>query len=106
MRVAAYSVGVLVAAWSLSLTAVTAAADPVVPLPPMTSTSGGPVIGGGTNAGISAQLTALHNPNVQEVDGSNAAQIITAAAGVANPQLAAPFGLLKRALACQNGGSG
>ena len=105
MRSAAHSVGVFAAACGLSLTSVTAAADPAVTLPPMTSTSGGPVIGGGTNAGISAQLTGLNNPNVQEADGSDAAKFITAAAGVANPQLAAPFGLLKRALACQSGGS-
>ena len=83
----------------------TAAADPAATLPPMTSTGGGSIIGGGNNAGISAQLTALSNPNVAEVDGSDAAQFITAAASVANPQLAAPFGLLKRALACQSGGN-
>jgi hypothetical protein len=72
----------------------------------MTSGGGGPIIGGGSNAGISQQLTSLGNPNVQEVDGSDAAQFITAAAAVSNPQLAAPFGLLRRALACQNNNAG
>src|SRR5271163_4137531 len=83
-----------------------AVADPTVTLPPMTSTGGGPIIGGGSNAAISQQLTSLGNPNVQEVDGSDAAQFITAAAAVANPQLAAPFALLRRALACQNNKAG
>ena len=43
---------------------------------------------------------------MQEADGSDAAQFITAAAGVANPELAAPFGLLKRALTCQTNNAG
>jgi hypothetical protein len=84
----------------------TAVADPTVTLPPMTSTGGGSIIGGGSNAPISQQLTSLGNPNVQEVDGSDAAQFITAAAAVANPQLAAPFALLRRVLACQNNNAG
>jgi hypothetical protein len=84
----------------------TATSDPSVTLPPMTSSGGGAIIGGGTNAGISQQLTSLGNPNVQEVDGSDAAQFITAAAAVANPQLAAPFGALRRALACQTNNAG
>jgi hypothetical protein len=84
----------------------TAVADPTVTLPPMTSTGGGSIIGGGSNAAISQQLTSLGNPNVQEVDGSDAAQFITAAAAVANPQLAAPFALLRRVLACQNTNAG
>ena len=99
-----------VAAWCLVLGAVvgmpTAVADPTVTLPPMTSTGGGSIIGGGSNAAISQQLTSLGNPNVQEVDGSDAAQFITAAAAVANPQLAAPFALLRRVLACQNNNAG
>ncbi|HKI42203.1 MAG: hypothetical protein P4L48_02890 [Mycobacterium sp.] len=105
MRPVAYRVGVLAAGCGLSLCAPLAAADPVT-LPPMTATGGGPIIGGGNNAGIAQQLTGLGNPNVQEVDGSDAAQFITAAAGAASPQLAAPFGLLKRALACQTNNSG
>jgi hypothetical protein len=104
----AFRIGVGIAACGLSLAAgmPTADADPSVTLPPMTSGGGGPIIGGGNNAGISQQLTGLGNPNVQEVDGSDAAQFITAAAAVANPQLAAPFGLLRRGLACQNSNAG
>lgn len=83
-----------------------ATADPSVTLPPMTSGGGGAIIGGGNNAGISQQLTSLGNPNVQEVDGSDAAAFITAAAAVANAQLAAPFGALRRALACQTNNAG
>jgi hypothetical protein len=99
-----------IAACALSLSALVgtpaATADPSVTLPPMTSSGGGPIIGGGNNAGISQQLTSLGNPNVQEVDGSDAAQFIAAAAAVANPQLAAPFGVLRRGLACQNNNAG
>jgi hypothetical protein len=110
MGVIAHRTGMSVAACCLFLGAVvgipTAVADPTVTLPPMTSTSGGSIIGGGSNAAISQQLTSLGNPNVQEVDGSDAAQFITAAAAVANPQLAAPFALLRRVLACQNNNAG
>ncbi|OBF53159.1 hypothetical protein A5756_16985 [Mycobacterium sp. 852002-53434_SCH5985345] len=84
----------------------TAGADPTVALPPMTSSGGGPIIGGGSNAGIAQQLFSFGTPNVQEVDGSDAAQFITAAAGSANPQLAAPFSLMRRALACQTNNAG
>ncbi|OBH13640.1 hypothetical protein [Mycobacterium sp. E3247] len=83
-----------------------AGADPTAGLPPMTSTGGGPIIGGGSNAGIAAQLFSFGTPNVQEVDGSDAAQFITAAAGSANQQLAAPFSLMRRALACQTNNAG
>jgi hypothetical protein len=75
----------------------------------MASGGGGPIIGGGNGeirAGISQQLTSLGNPNVQEVDGSDAAQFINAAAAVGDPRLAAPFGLLRRALACQTNDKG
>lgn len=110
MRVTAHRIRGAVAALALAAVAgmPTAGADPVT-LPPMTPTGGGPIIGGGNNAGnagISQQLTGLGNPNVQEVDGSDAAQFITAAAAASNPQLAAPFGLLRRALACQNNNAG
>jgi hypothetical protein len=105
MRSVAYRIGVFIAAGGLYLCAPAATADPVT-LPPMTSGGGGPIIGGGSNAGISQQLTSLGNPNVQEVDGSDAAQFITTAAALSNPQLAAPFGLLRRALACQNNNAG
>jgi hypothetical protein len=83
-----------------------AVADPAATLPPMTSTKAGPIIGGGAGGSIAQQLTSLNNPDVQEVDGSDAAGFITAAASVANPQLAAPFALLRRALACQNNNAG
>ena len=106
MRSVTYRVGVVIAACGLALCAPVATADPTVTLPPLTSGGGGPIIGGGNNAGISQQLTGLGNPNVQEVDGSDAAQFITAAAAVSNSQLAAPFGLLRRALACQTNNAG
>jgi hypothetical protein len=90
----------------VSAVAPTAFADPAT-LPPMTSTNAGPIIGGGGSAaGVSAQLTGLANPDVQEVDGSDAAQFITAAAASASPQLAAPFTLLRRALTCQTNNAG
>ena len=98
----------LAAAW-LCLCAVTgiptAAADPVT-LPPLTSGGGGPIIGGGSNAAVAQQLFSFGSSNVQEVDGSDAAGFITAAAAVANPQLAAPFSPLRRALGCQNNNAG
>jgi hypothetical protein len=106
MRSVTCRVGVVIAACGLALCAPVATADPTVTLPPLTSGGGGPIIGGGNNAGISQQLTGLGNPNVQEVDGSDAAQFIAAAAAVSNPQLAAPFGLLRRALACQTNSAG
>ena len=83
-------------------------ADPPATLPPMTSTGAGPVIGGGGAGGIAQQLFTFGTPNVQEVDGSDAAQFINAAAAVSNQQLSAPFSLLRRGLACQtnNAGSG
>jgi hypothetical protein len=104
MKSVARRIGVLLAACGL-LCAPAASADPVT-LPAMTSGGGGAIIGGGNNSGISQQLTGLGNPNVQEVDGPDAAQFINAAAAVSNPQLAAPFGLLKRALACQTNNAG
>ncbi|VAZ88846.1 hypothetical protein [Mycobacterium pseudokansasii] len=102
---------VAVAVCGLSLGALTVApkavAEPTVTLPPMTSTGSGPMIAGpGAAPGLSQQLTGLNNPNVQEVDGSDAAQFIIAAASVTDPQLAAPFVLLHRALACQGNGAG
>ena len=110
MRATAYRIRGVVAALVLGAAAgmPTAGADPVT-LPPMTSGGGGPIIGGGSAAqqGISAQLFSFGNPSVvQEVDGSAAAQFITAAASVSNQQLAAPFSLLRRALACQTNGAG
>lgn len=83
-----------------------AGADPGSALPPMTAGGGGPIIGGGSNAGIAQQLFSFGTPNVQEVDGSDAAQFITAAAASSNPQLAAPFSLMRRVLACQTNNAG
>lgn len=82
----------------------TAAADNG--LPPMTSTNAGPIIGAGASAPMSQQLIGLGNPNVQEVDGNDAAQFINAAAGISNTTLAAPFQLLKRGLLCQTNNAG
>lgn len=76
-------------------------------LPPMTPTNGGPIIGGGGNASqMMQQLKSLNDPNVQEVDGPDAAQFISAAAGLANRDLSAPFMALQRALACQQNNAG
>lgn len=104
----ALRIGAAIAACVLSLSAAAGipAATADVTLPAMTSGGGGAIIGSGNNAGIAQQLTSLGNPNVQEVDGSDAAQFITAAAAVSNAQLAAPFGLLRRALACQTNNAG
>lgn len=82
-----------------------AGADPAA-LPPITSSGAGPIIGGGSNAGIAQQLFSFGTPNVQEVDGSDAAQFITAAAASPNSQLAAPFSLMRRALVCQTNNAG
>lgn len=86
-----------------------AGADPAAALPAMTSSGSGPIIGGGSTAGqgISQQLFSFGKPDVvQEVDGSDAAQFINAAAGAANQQLAGPFSLLRRALTCQTNNAG
>ena len=82
-----------------------ATADTVT-LPPMTSSGGGPIVGGGSNAAVSQQLFSFASSNVQEVDGSDAAGFFTAAAASTNPQLAAPFSPLRRALGCQNNNAG
>lgn len=82
----------------------TAGGDPNVGLPPMTSSGGGPLIGGGDEAAqgrMSLQLTSRNSPVIQEVDGSDAAGFIHAAVGIADRQLAAPFQSLERALGCQ-----
>jgi hypothetical protein len=84
-------------------------ADPAAGLPPMASSGSGPIIGGGSAAaqGIAQQLFSFGNPHiVNEVDGSDAAQFIDSAAGAASQQLAAPFSLLRRALACQTDNAG
>src|ERR1700722_19825096 len=84
-----------------------AVADPAGGLPPMPTNGGGPIIGGGGNAQqMPQQLKSLNDPNVQEVDGTDAAQFITAAAGIANRDLAGPFMAFQRALSCQQNNAG
>jgi hypothetical protein len=85
----------------------TAVADPTGTLPPMTATNGGPIIGGGGAAPqMSQQLKSLNDPNIQEVDGPDAAQFIAAAAGISDRDLALPFMALQRALGCQKNNAG
>ncbi|WP_082930010.1 hypothetical protein [Mycobacterium sp. 1164966.3] len=112
MRATACRMGAWVAA-SVFLAAATgiptAGADPSVALPPMTSSGGGPIVGGGDEAAqgrMSLQLTSRNNPDIQEVDGSDAAAFINAAAGLTDLRLAAPFQLLQRALGCQKDNAG
>ena len=95
--------GAVAVALSLIL-APTAQADGA--LPPMTPTGSGPVVGGGANTSIAQQLFSFHDANIQEVDGSDAAQFIAAASGVANREVATVFQPLQRALGCQVNGSG
>jgi hypothetical protein len=99
-----------IAACTLALGALavpTAVADPTGTLPPMTATNGGPIIGGGGAASqMSQQLKSLNDPNVQEVDGPDAAQFIAAAAGISDRDLALPFMALQRALMCQKDNTG
>ena len=84
----------------------TAGGDPTAALPAMTSSGSGPIIGGGGNPGIAQQLFSFGKPDVQEVDGSDAAQFITTATASTSSQLAAPFSLMRRALACQTNNAG
>jgi hypothetical protein len=98
MAVAARRIHVSMAAGGLFLAASlagipTAGADPTVTLPAMTSTGGGPI-----------KLVSFKSPNVQEVDGSGAAQFITAAATFSNRDLATAFVSLQRVLRCQTDG--
>ncbi|MCV7409807.1 hypothetical protein AWC05_23920 [Mycobacterium florentinum] len=99
-----------IAACTLALGALgvpTAVADPTGTLPPMTATNGGPIIGGGGAASqMTQQLKGLNDPNVQEVDGPDAAQFIAAAAGISDRDLASPFMALQRALGCQKNNAG
>ncbi|ORA06517.1 hypothetical protein BST12_29215, partial [Mycobacterium angelicum] len=57
-------------------------------------------------AGIPQQLFSFGTPNVQEVDGSDAAQFITAAAGLTDRDLAGVFLPVQRALGCQVNNAG
>jgi hypothetical protein len=100
MAVAARRIHVSMAAGGLFLAASlagipTAGADPTVRLPAMTSTGGGPI-----------KLVSFKSPNVQEVDGSGAAQFITAAATFSNRDLATAFVSLQRVLGCQTDKAG
>lgn len=97
---------IIVALLGFSAFSPSAGADPGAVLPPMTSTGAGPVIGGGGASGIPQQLFSFGTPNVQEVDGSDAAQFITAAAGVTDRDLAGVFLPLQRALGCQVNNAG
>jgi hypothetical protein len=113
MDVIAHRIAVVIAACGLSLGTFVgvpvADADPSATLPTMTSSGGGPIIGGGDAAlqqRISQQLYSFGNPNVQEVDGSDAAQFITAAAAVTNRDLASAFLPLQRSLGCQQNNAG
>ena len=97
------------AACALTVAALCAPATAVAAdtLPPMNATNGGPIIGGGGNPSqMTQQLKSLNDPNVQEVDGPDAAQFIAAAAGLANRDLSSPFMALQRALACQQNNAG
>jgi hypothetical protein len=112
MRITTSRMGVWVATGVLLAAATVmprAGGEPNVTLPPMTSSGGGAIIGGGDEAAqgrMSLQLTSRNNPDIQEVDGSDAAAFINAAAGLADPRLAAPFQLLQRALGCQKDNAG
>lgn len=109
MRITARPIRSMAALLALGTAVGMPAAGADATLPAMTSSGAGPIIGGGSAAaqGISQQLFSFGNPNVvQEVDGSDAAQFITAAAGTTNQQLAGPFSLLRRALTCQTDNAG
>jgi len=97
---------IIVALLGFSIFSPSAGADPSSVLPPLTSTGAGPVIGGGGASGIPPQLFSFGTPNVQEVDGSDAAQFITAAAGLTDRDLAGVFLPLQRALGCQVNNAG
>src|SRR5262249_22611344 len=105
----AYRMGASVAAWGpWPGPRIPAAGARPRPPPPTAITRHGPVIGGGGAAAqqMSQQLKSLGDANVQEVDGSDAAQFITAAAGITNRDLASPFMTLQRALGCQTNNAG
>lgn len=60
----------------------------------------------GAASQMTQQLKGLNDPNVQEVDGPDAAQFIAAAAGISDRDLASPFMALQRALGCQKNNAG
>ncbi len=95
-----------IAVGALSLAATTAFGTPVaaadVVLPPIPSTGGGPIIGGGDEAAqtrISMQLNNIGPTEVQEGDGADAATFIMESAGL--PRFSSTFTPLQRALGCQ-----
>lgn len=86
----------------------TAGADPDASLPPLASTGGGPIIGGGDEDAqyrISLQLTGFGYPDAEGADGADAAAFITASAASPTPRLASAFAPLQRALGCQRDAS-
>lgn len=104
----AFRIGMNIAAWVLCAGAVVGAppvqAAPGAVLPPIPSTGGGPIIGGGDEAAqsrIARQLMSVGNADVQEGDGADAASFIMDSAQVADTRLASAFAPLQRALGCQ-----
>lgn len=104
----AFRIGMNIAAWVLCAGAVVGAppvqAAPGAVLPPIPSTGGGPIIGGGDEAAqsrIARQLMSVGNADVQEGDGADAASFIMDSAQVAASRLASAFAPLQRALGCQ-----
>lgn len=104
----AFRIGMNIAAWVLCAGAVVGAppvlAAPGAVLPPIPSTGGGPIIGGGDEAAqsrIARQLMSVGNADVQEGDGADAASFIMDSARVADSRLASAFVPLQRALGCQ-----
>lgn len=104
----AFRIGMNIAAWVLCAGAVVGAppvqAAPGAVLPPIPSTGGGSIIGGGDEAAqsrIARQLMSVGNADVQEGDGADAASFIMDSAQVADSRLASAFAPLQRALGCQ-----
>ncbi|MDC8996925.1 hypothetical protein PR371_23480 [Mycobacterium marinum] len=104
----AFRIGMNIAAWVLCAGAAVGAppvqAAPGAVLPPIPSTGGGPIIGGGDEAAqsrIARQLMSVGNADVQEGDGADAASFIMDSAQVADSRLASAFAPLQRALGCQ-----
>lgn len=92
----------VVAAMTAGFVVPEAVADTV--LPPIASTGGGPIIGGGDQAAearISMQLTSLDRADVHEGDGADAAAYIMDSAGLTNPRFSSTFTPQRRVLGCQ-----
>ena len=105
MKAVATRIGASIAFCALAIAGTpTAGADPNASLPPLASTGGGPIVGGGdpdAQYRISLQLTGFGYADAQEADGADAAAFITASAASTNPRLASAFAPLQRALGCQ-----